>query len=34
MHELLAEGVTFEQISADPVAHLGEGARALAAGRG
>jgi DNA-binding PadR family transcriptional regulator len=30
MHELLAAGVSFEQISADPVGHLGEEARALA----
>jgi DNA-binding PadR family transcriptional regulator len=29
MHELRAEGLTFEQIFADPVRHLGEEARAL-----
>ena len=33
LHELHAEGMTFEQIMADPVAHLGEGARSLAPGR-
>jgi hypothetical protein len=27
MHELLADGLTFEQILADPVSHLGEAAR-------
>jgi len=30
LHELRADGVSFEQILADPVAHLGEGARGLA----
>ena len=30
LHELHASGMTFEQIMADPVAHLGEGARSLA----
>lgn len=29
VHELRAEGLTFEQIMADPIGHLGEGARAL-----
>jgi DNA-binding PadR family transcriptional regulator len=29
MHELRAEGVTFEQVLADPVGHLGEEGRAL-----
>ena len=29
MHELFAEGTSFEQISADPVAYLGEEARVL-----
>jgi hypothetical protein len=29
MHELRAEGVTFEQVLADPVRHLGEEGRAL-----
>ena len=29
MHELLADGVTFDEIFADPVGHLGEEARAL-----
>ena len=32
LHELRAQGMTFEQIMADPVAHLGEGARSLAPG--
>ncbi|MGZ4637959.1 MAG: PadR family transcriptional regulator [Actinomycetes bacterium] len=31
IHELLAEGLSFEQIFADPVGHLGEEARVLAA---
>ncbi len=31
LHELRAEGVPFEQITADPVRYLGEGARALQA---
>ena len=31
LHELHANGMTFEEIMADPVAHLGEGARSLAA---
>jgi DNA-binding PadR family transcriptional regulator len=30
LHELRAEGLTFEQIMADPVTHLGEAARSLA----
>lgn len=30
MHELLAEGVSFEQISADPIGYLGEEAAVLA----
>ncbi|HET7278862.1 MAG TPA: PadR family transcriptional regulator [Dermatophilaceae bacterium] len=30
MHELVESGLTFEQIMADPVAHLGEEGRALA----
>jgi DNA-binding PadR family transcriptional regulator len=30
LHELRAEGLSFEQIMSDPVTHLGEGARALA----
>jgi DNA-binding PadR family transcriptional regulator len=30
LHELRAEGMTFEQIMADPVTHLGEAARSLA----
>ena len=30
MHELLADGMTFEQILADPVRHLGEEAAVLA----
>src|SRR5918912_221743 len=30
LHELRAQGMTFEQIMADPVAHLGEGARSMA----
>ena len=29
MHELRAEGMSFEEIMADPVGHLGEEARAL-----
>ena len=33
LHQLHAEGMTFEQIMADPVGHLGEGARSLAPGR-
>ena len=33
LHELHAAGMSFEQIMADPVAHLGEGARSLAPGR-
>ena len=33
LHELHANGMTFEEIMADPVAHLGEGARSLAPGR-
>ena len=32
LHELHADGMTFEQIMADPVAYLGEGARSLAPG--
>ena len=30
LHELRADGLSFEQIMSDPVAHLGEGARVLA----
>jgi hypothetical protein len=30
LHELRAEGVSFEEILSDPVRHLGEEARALA----
>jgi hypothetical protein len=30
IHELIADGVTFEQITADPVKYLGEEGRALA----
>ena len=33
IHELRSEGVPFEEIMADPVGHLGEEARALAADR-
>jgi DNA-binding PadR family transcriptional regulator len=33
MHELLAQGVSFEQLSADPVGYLGEEGRVLAQNR-